>query len=135
MEIVGPLTEADEANWKTKRVGNSEHHAPLGSAIELSQHDASEWERFLKFFCLSESVLPVRRINDQQYFVRRAGQRFFGCLRDLFHFRHQVRLRVKTTCGISQYDVHTERFCALDRVENDAAGVGSVFTAHHFTTD
>lgn len=48
MEIVGPFTEADEANWKTKRIGNSEHHAPLGSAIELSQHDAGEWERFFE---------------------------------------------------------------------------------------
>ena len=74
MEIVGSFTEADEANWKTQSVGDSEHHASLRRTVELGEHDASEWEVFLKLFCLSESVLPVRRVNDQQYFVRRTRQ-------------------------------------------------------------
>src|SRR6187431_976733 len=135
MEIVGPFTETDEANWKTKRVGDSEHHAPFGSAIELSEHDAGEWERFLKFFCLSESVLPVRRINDQQYFVRRAGQRFFSGLGDLFHFRHQVRLRVQATCGIRKYDIDSQCLRTLDSIEYDAARVRAVLAAHDLAAD
>src|SRR6478736_1505793 len=135
VKVVRPFTEADEANWKAKRVCNSEHHAPFGSAIELSKHDAREWERFLKFLCLSESVLPVRRINDQQYFVRRASERFFSGLGDLFHFSHQVRLRVQTACRVCEHHIDSRRFGSLDRVEYDAAGVCPVLAAHHFTAD
>src|SRR6478736_3384731 len=87
VKVVRPFTEADEANWKAKRVCNSEHHAPFGSAIELSKHDAREWERFLKFLCLSE--------------------RFFSGLGDLFHFSHQVRLRVQTACRVCEHHINT----------------------------
>ena len=56
-------------------------------------------------FGLADRILAVGRVNDQQNFVRRAGDEPLDNIADLLKLAHQVGLSVKPARGVDDQDV------------------------------
>ena len=95
LEIQGFLTDSDETQWQTERLGDSKYHATPGGAIEFGQHEPRERGYLGEGFGLSQRVLPRPRVEHKEH---RMGRRRIKALQHPDHLGellHEVTFVMK----------------------------------------
>ena len=104
-------------------MGNRHHDPALGTPVELRERDACHVDGLVEETSLLETVLPGRRVHDEQRLVRSAFEPRGDDAADLRKLLHQVRLRVQSAGGVDDDDVTTTCLARLDSVEGDRCGI------------
>ena len=82
---------------------------------------------------MADRVLASSRIEDQQNFMRSAGDYFVHYPPDLSQFVHQIALRLQSASGIDNANLGAIGFGFFDRLVGDAGRVATLFTRYDFT--
>src|SRR4051812_26908541 len=72
-QILDALSDADVADRELHLVADPHDDAALRGPVELRQHDPGHADARVELLRLVQRVLPGRRVDDEQYLVRRAG--------------------------------------------------------------
>ena len=99
--------------------------AALGGAIELREDDAGDARDVHELARLREAVLPDRRVEHEQHFVRRSFDLARRDAPDLVELGHQVHARVEPAGGVDEHDVAPARLAGGERIEDDRRGIGA----------
>ncbi len=122
-EILALLAHADEADGDFQLLRDGEHHAALGGAVELGDHQAGHAQALVEFLGLRHGVLPDGAVEHQQHFMRRAGIQAGEHALDLLELIHEVSLGVQAPGGIGDQHVDVARARRLQPVEDDGGGL------------
>src|ERR1700733_12885177 len=98
-QIVRAFAEADETNRQSEFLGEREHHAAFGRAVELGDDQSRHADRRAELADLTDRVLPRGSIEHEQGFVRRFWIQLGQHAANLRQLIHQTALRVQTAGG------------------------------------
>jgi hypothetical protein len=84
---------------------------------------------------LGEAVLPGRRVEHHQRFVRRAGGLPLDHALELGQLIHEVALGVQSAGGVDDQHVGAARHGGLERIEDHRGGIGAGRLSHHLDVD
>src|SRR6476469_4638653 len=128
-EVVGALAEADELDRHTELALDRDDDAALGGAVELGQDDARDVDRLGEDLGLLETVLPGRRVEDEEHLVD--GALLLDDALDLAELVHEADLVVEAAGGVDDDDVDLLLDTGFDGVEGDGRRVGAVLVGPH----
>ena len=116
-EILGVLAHADEADGNAQPLCDGEHHAALGGAVELGDHEPRDAEPLVELRRLRHRVLADGAVQDQQHLVRCAGIQAREHALDLLELVHQMRLGMQPPGRIGDQHVDVPRPRRLQGIE------------------
>src|ERR1035437_3516260 len=101
-EIVDRLADADVADRQLQIVGDRHRDAALRPAVRLGQDRPLHAGHGHEFARLHQAVLPDRRIEHEQHFLRRAFYFARGDAPNLVELVHEVDARVQPARGVHE---------------------------------
>ncbi len=104
-------------------MGNGEHHAALGRAVELGDDQPGHPQTLVEFLGLRHRVLADGAVEHQQHFMRRPGIQAGEHALDLLELVHQMSLGVQASRGVGDQDIDIAGACGLQPVEDDGGGL------------
>lgn len=112
-------------------VANSNDDTALGSAVELGEKDPGDAGGLVEFFGLSQRVLSGRGVEDEDDFVRSAGDVFGGDVADLGELPHERVLSLQPARGVEDENVYASRACGGAGVKGDGGGISALLAFDH----
>ena len=76
-DVFGFFAEADEFDGQIELVADGDDDAALGGAVEFGEEDAGDVDGLEEFLGLADGVLAGGGVEDEEDFVRGAGDAFF----------------------------------------------------------
>ena len=119
------LAHADVADRQLQCLGDRQHDAALGGAVELGERKPGDAHRLVELASLRERVLSLIRIEHQQHFVRRGGIDTLEHPLHLLQLLHQVRLAVQSPGGVGEHDIAAARLGRLQGIKYHRARVSA----------
>ncbi len=124
LKVVQSFADADEFDRQVHGLADGDDDASLGGAIELGQDHAGAADALGEHLGLADCVLAVGGVDDEQDFVRRAGDQSLDDVADLFQLAHQVGLGMEPAGGVDDQDVDMAGQCPLAGVMSHAGRIG-----------
>ncbi len=120
------FADAGKADRKAEFVGDGDHDAAFGGAVELGKDDAGDTGGFGEEPGLLQTVLAGGGIDDEQGLVRRAGHLALGRATHLVELFHEVGFRVEAAGGIDEHEVGLAGFGGGERVEKGGGRIAAL---------
>ena len=113
-----------------KFLGQADHDAAPGRAVELGHHQPGYVDHVLEGFDLTVRVLADGTVHDQKGGVRCRFVDLLDDANDLFKLRHQILAVLQPPCRIDQNDLDIVRLGLFQCAIGKAGGIGAVIAGN-----
>src|SRR5690606_28080593 len=102
-QVIRTFPETDQLHRHPQLPLDGDHDAALGGAVELGEGDTGDIDDLTEDARLSHTVLPRRRVQDEEYLIDRSV--LLDDALDLAELVHQPGLGLKPSGGVDDHDI------------------------------